>query len=111
MNDPIGQTAMETKKGIPVSSGIAFAPAVVIDAEDYRIPRRHLLRSEIKDELVRVRKALYHSINIEAIKKNPTAKNKIMQYILDNPELMKKAMDYIKNNPELLKKTMSLIGM
>ena len=42
---------METKKGIPVSPGIAFAPAVVIDAEDYRIPRRHLSRSEIKDEL------------------------------------------------------------
>jgi len=61
MNDPIGQTAMETKKGIPVSSGIAFAPAVVIDAEDYRIPRRHLLRSEIKDELARVRKALADS--------------------------------------------------
>ena len=52
---------METKKGIPVSPGIAFAPAVVIDAEDYRIPRRHLSRSEIKDELARVRKALAES--------------------------------------------------
>ena len=62
MNDSAGKRSMEIKKGIPVSPGIAFAPAVVIDAEDYRIPRRHLLRSEIKDELVRVRKALADSV-------------------------------------------------
>jgi len=31
---------MEIKKGIPVSPGVAICPAVVIDAEDYTIPRR-----------------------------------------------------------------------
>ena len=55
------QPSVQIRKGIPVSGGIAFAPAVVIDAEDYRIPRRHLARSEIRDELNRVRKALSES--------------------------------------------------
>ena len=51
----------QIKKGIPVSAGIAFAPVVVIDAEDYRIPRRHLGRSEIRADLDRLRKALSES--------------------------------------------------
>ena len=55
------EPSMHIKKGIPVSPGIAFAPAVVIDAEDYRIPRRHLARTEIRAELARVRKALADS--------------------------------------------------
>ena len=61
MNDQAKRPSMEIKKGIPVSAGIAFAPAVVIDAEDYRIPRRHLARSDIRAELGRVRKALAES--------------------------------------------------
>ena len=61
MTNPKEQTSSLTKKGIPVSGGIAFAPAVVIDAEDYRIPRRHLSRSDIRPEMSRLRKALTDS--------------------------------------------------
>ena len=62
MSEPHLEPSMEIRKGIPVSPGIAFAPAIVIDAEDYRIPRRHLSREQIKEELARVRKALADSV-------------------------------------------------
>lgn len=75
MNHPIKKPAMETKKGIPVSAGVAFAPAVVIDAEDYRIPRRHLSRPEIRDELARTRKALTDSASeVAQLKETATEK-------------------------------------
>lgn len=61
MTAQIKKPSMEVKKGIAVSSGIAFAPAIVIDAEDYRIPRRHLARTEIRSEISRLRKALSES--------------------------------------------------
>ncbi len=61
MSAQINQPVMDVRKGIAVSSGIALAPAVVVDAEDYRIPRRHLARSEIHSEIDRLRKALTES--------------------------------------------------
>jgi len=41
---------MLSKKGIPVSSGIAFGPALVLDTEDYQIPRRTISPAEIAEE-------------------------------------------------------------
>jgi phosphotransferase system enzyme I (PtsI) len=49
---------MEIKRGIPVSAGVAIGPALVLDTEGFRIPRRNIKRDQIKDELKRLRQAL-----------------------------------------------------
>lgn len=54
---------MEIKKGIAVSPGIAIAKSLVIDAEDYRIPRRSILPSAKVNEVKRVRDAFKQAIN------------------------------------------------
>jgi len=46
---------MEIKKGIAVSPGIAIAKSLVIDSEDYRIPRRQINPSQRKAEIERVK--------------------------------------------------------
>jgi phosphotransferase system enzyme I (PtsI) len=48
---------MEIKKGIAVSPGIAIAKPLVIDSEDYRIPRRSILPSAKVAEVKRVKDA------------------------------------------------------
>lgn len=53
---------MEIKKGIAVSPGIAIAKSLVIDAEDYRIPRRSIVPSARKNEIRRVREAFREAI-------------------------------------------------
>lgn len=61
---------MEIKKGIAVSPGIAIARALVIDAEDYRIPKRSILPSGRANEIKRVRAAFSSAINeLEALDK------------------------------------------
>lgn len=44
---------MELKTGIPVSPGVAIAPALVLEAESFNIPRRFIRRDEVEDELRR----------------------------------------------------------
>jgi len=53
---------MEIKKGIAVSPGIAIAKALVIDSEDYRIPRRTIMPSQRQAEIKKVRLAFKHAI-------------------------------------------------
>lgn len=53
---------MEIKKGIAVSPGIAIAKSLVIDSEDYRIPRRSILPSAKVTEVKRVREAFKNAI-------------------------------------------------
>ncbi|MCX5633190.1 MAG: phosphoenolpyruvate--protein phosphotransferase [Phycisphaerae bacterium] len=48
---------MEIKKGIAVSPGIAIAKPLIIDSEDYRIPRRSILASAKVAEVKKVRDA------------------------------------------------------
>ena len=48
---------MEIKKGIAVSPGIAIAKPLIIDSEDYRIPRRSILASAKVAEIKKVRDA------------------------------------------------------
>ncbi len=48
---------MEIKKGIAVSPGISIAKSLVIDAEDYRIPRRSIQPSQRLTEVQRVKNA------------------------------------------------------
>ena len=54
---------MEIKKGIAVSPGVSIAKSLVIDAEDYRIPRRSIEPSQRLAETRRVRKAFEEAIN------------------------------------------------
>jgi phosphotransferase system enzyme I (PtsI) len=53
---------MEIKKGIAVSPGISIAKSLVIDSEDYRIPRRSITASQRVDEIQRVRSAFRDAI-------------------------------------------------
>jgi phosphotransferase system enzyme I (PtsI) len=48
---------MEIKKGIAVSPGISIAKSLIIDAEDYRIPRRAINPSQRAGEIERIRNA------------------------------------------------------
>lgn len=54
---------MEIKKGIAVSPGISIAKALIIDSEDYRIPRRSIEPSQRTTEIQRVRKAFKSAID------------------------------------------------
>ncbi len=53
---------MEIIQGISVASGIAIAPAVVLDAEEYRIPYRHVPPDQVDAELNLLSRALESSI-------------------------------------------------
>ncbi|MBE7491377.1 MAG: phosphoenolpyruvate--protein phosphotransferase [Planctomycetes bacterium] len=44
---------MEIKNGIPVSPGVAIAPAYVLDSESFRIPKRFIRKDEVEVELKR----------------------------------------------------------
>ncbi len=48
---------MEIKKGIAVSPGVAIAKSLIIDSEDYRIPRRSINPTQRMIEIQRVRNA------------------------------------------------------
>ncbi len=54
---------MEIKKGIAVSPGISIAKSLVIDAEDYRIPRRSIQPSQRLTEIQRVKNAFTNAID------------------------------------------------
>ncbi|MHC4478731.1 MAG: phosphoenolpyruvate--protein phosphotransferase [Planctomycetota bacterium] len=53
---------MEIKKGIAVSPGITIAKALIIDSEDYRIPRREISPSQCLIEIQRVRNAFKDAV-------------------------------------------------
>jgi phosphotransferase system enzyme I (PtsI) len=53
---------MEIKKGVAVSPGISVAKCLVIDAEDYRIPRRAIKPSQRMTEVQRIRNAFADAI-------------------------------------------------
>ena len=48
---------MKVKKGIGVSPGVAIAPAVVVDTEEFDVPERHVPVDLAQAELGRLRKA------------------------------------------------------
>lgn len=49
---------MITKKGISASPGVAIGPALVLDAEDYRIPRRTVEPAQIPQQVRKLESAL-----------------------------------------------------
>ncbi|MFA7484935.1 MAG: phosphoenolpyruvate-utilizing N-terminal domain-containing protein, partial [Phycisphaerae bacterium] len=54
---------MEIKKGIAVCPGISIAKCLVVDSEDYRIPRRRIVPSQRMIEIQRVRNAFKTAID------------------------------------------------
>jgi len=54
---------MEIKKGIAVSPGISIAKSLIIDSEDYRIPRRKIMPSQRMAEIQRLRNAFKDAIS------------------------------------------------
>jgi phosphotransferase system enzyme I (PtsI) len=54
---------MEVKKGIAVSPGIAIAKSLIIDSEDYLIPRRSIEPSKRMIEIQRVKNAFKSAID------------------------------------------------
>ncbi len=53
---------MYVKKGIPVSPGIAIAPAVVLRSDELRVRRRTVPNDQVPDELARVDDAIRKSV-------------------------------------------------
>lgn len=53
---------MEIKKGIAVSPGVSIGKSLIIDSEDYRIPRREIEASQRMTEVQRVRNAFRDAI-------------------------------------------------
>jgi phosphotransferase system enzyme I (PtsI) len=49
---------MEIKRGIPVSPGVAIGPALVLDTELFRIPKRSIQENGVLEEVGRLRQAL-----------------------------------------------------
>jgi phosphotransferase system enzyme I (PtsI) len=54
---------VEIKKGIAVSPGISIAKLLIIDSEDYRIPRRQVSPSQRLTEIQRIRNAFKSAAN------------------------------------------------
>ncbi len=99
---------MEIKKGIAVSPGISIAKSLVIDAEDYRIPRREIMPSQRLVETQRVRNAFKDAIveltKLEAAQKR-TEGGKMMKDIfavhlrfLHDRSLRKKITDLVHSD-------------
>jgi phosphotransferase system enzyme I (PtsI) len=53
---------MEIKKGIAVSPGVSIGKCLIIDSEDYRIPRRPIEASQRMAEIQRVRNAFREAV-------------------------------------------------
>jgi phosphoenolpyruvate-protein phosphotransferase (PTS system enzyme I) len=49
---------MEILRGIPVSHGVALGPALILDAEGFRIPQRRIAAEQVESEIVRLHEAL-----------------------------------------------------
>ena len=62
---------MEIKRGIPVSPGVAIGPALVLDTEGFRIPRRFIQQNFVESELGRLHQAL--AAAAQEIRKNQEA--------------------------------------
>ena len=54
---------MEIIKGIAVSPGVAICPAVVLDAEEFRIPQRQVVPARAKQEANRLRQAFTDAVD------------------------------------------------
>jgi phosphotransferase system enzyme I (PtsI) len=66
---------MEIKKGIGVSPGVVISTAVVLDAEDLAIPRRHIDEMAVEGEIARFTEAVARSqLELVALRAQMTEK-------------------------------------
>src|SRR5437588_1404370 len=96
---------MEIKRGIAVSPGVAIGPALVVDTEGFRIPRRSVERAEVEDEITRLRAALANAaLEAREIQKDISAKLG-KQYgaifaahalLIEDPELVREVEQLIR---------------
>jgi phosphotransferase system enzyme I (PtsI) len=67
---------MEIKKGIGVSPGVVISTAVVLDAENLLIPRRHIATGEVAGEIERLHEALTAAVNeLQQLRDSVSAKH------------------------------------
>jgi phosphoenolpyruvate-protein phosphotransferase (PTS system enzyme I) len=97
---------VEIKKGIAVSPGISIAKALIIDSEDYRIPRRLIELSQKQNEIERLRKAFADAIcelnELEATQLQTAGKQikdifALHLSFLKDRSLRKKIADYVES--------------
>ena len=95
---------MEIKKGIAVSPGISIAKSLIIDSEDYLIPRRSIDAPQRADEIQRVRNAFKDAIDeltrLEAAQGRTRGKIKdifaVHMRFLHDRSLRKKITDFVQ---------------
>lgn len=96
---------MEIKKGIAVSPGISIGKSLIIDSEDYLIPRRSIDSSQRGDEIQRARDAFREAIRelsrYEAAQDQTSSKIKdifaVHMRFLHDRSLRKKITDLVQS--------------
>jgi phosphotransferase system enzyme I (PtsI) len=96
---------MEIKKGIAVSPGISIAKSLIIDSEDYLIPRRSIDTAQKADEIRRVRNAFKDAIEeltrLEAAQDQTSSKIKdifaVHMRFLHDRSLRRKITDLVQS--------------
>ena len=97
---------MQSKKGIPVSSGVAIGEAFVLDHEEYRIPKRFIddTPASIDQEAKRYEEAVAKSTGeLRELEKTTQAMKHVSimfmghRCILEDPELKKDILDKIRS--------------
>jgi phosphoenolpyruvate-protein phosphotransferase (PTS system enzyme I) len=96
---------MESKRGIPVSPGVAIGPALVLDTEWYRIPQRFVGPAGVDEEIRRLHQALAGAAR-EAQDQQQTVSDKLgRQYgaifnfhvlLIEDPNLVKEFVSAIR---------------
>ncbi|MFA5863889.1 MAG: phosphoenolpyruvate--protein phosphotransferase [Phycisphaerae bacterium] len=90
---------MEIKKGIAVSPGLAIAPAMVLDAQEFRISQRRVNPSDVPHELELMQKAITGSIGeinqlrVQVADKHGQETARIFDFhlaILDDPQVCRR---------------------
>ena len=95
---------MEILRGIPVSPGVAFGPALVLDSEGFRIPKRFVTGDTVTDEIRRLEAAL-EAARKEMVGYERTVTEKLGEQvgaifgahaqIIDDPKLRREIIDLI----------------
>jgi phosphotransferase system enzyme I (PtsI) len=89
---------MEIKRGIPVSPGVALGPALVLEMEGVRIPRRFIDKAQIQQEVARLREALTAAVADAHANRDAITEKVGKQYgaifaahalLIDDPELIR----------------------
>jgi len=109
---------MEIKKGIGVSPGVVISTAVVLDAEDLVIPRRHVEAGELPQEVQRLAQAIGETVvDLTQLRDEVTGKHGkeiggIFDFhlgILRDKSLMKQLQQEIENHQATAEYAVSVV--